>query len=39
MFVVSSMIGTMVMARAVDDPRLSKALREAALKHLSEVGK
>ncbi len=38
MFVVSSMIGTMVMARAVDDPRLSKALREAALKHLSEVG-
>lgn len=39
MFMVSSMIGTMVMARAVDDPRLSEALREAALKHFSEVGK
>lgn len=39
MFMVSSMIGTMVMARAVDDPRLSAALREAALKHFSEVGK
>jgi AcrR family transcriptional regulator len=38
MFMVSSMIGTMVMARAVDDPRLSKALREATLKHFSEVG-
>lgn len=39
MFMVCSMIGTMVMARAVDDPRLSKALREAALKHFSEAGK
>jgi len=39
MFMVSSMIGTMVMARAVDDPRLSKALREATLNHFSEVGK
>ncbi|MEO6921295.1 MAG: TetR/AcrR family transcriptional regulator [Collimonas sp.] len=39
MFMVSSMIGTMVMARAVDDPRLSAALREATLKHFSEVGK
>ncbi|AEK63515.1 TetR/AcrR family transcriptional regulator [Collimonas fungivorans] len=39
MFMVSSMVGTMVMARAVDDPRLSAALREAALKHFSEVGK
>lgn len=39
LFIVSSMIGTMVMARAVDDPRLSDALREAALKHFSEVGK
>lgn len=38
MFMVSSMIGTMVVARAVDDPRLSKALREATLKHFSEVG-
>jgi TetR/AcrR family transcriptional repressor of nem operon len=39
MFMVSSMVGTMVMARAVDDPRLSAELREAALKHFSEAGK
>jgi hypothetical protein len=39
MFMVTSMVGTMVMARAVDDPRLSAALREAALKHFSEAGK
>ena len=39
MFMVSSMIGTMVLARAVDDPKLSEALREAALKNFSEVGK
>ncbi|WP_243318568.1 TetR/AcrR family transcriptional regulator [Geothrix paludis] len=39
MFMVSSLVGTMVVARAVDDPRLSKALREAALKHFSEIGK
>jgi TetR/AcrR family transcriptional repressor of nem operon len=38
MFMVTSMIGTMVMARAVDDPRLSKALRDAALNHFSDVG-
>jgi len=39
MFMVTSMVGTMIMARAVDDPRLSAALREAALKHFSEAGK
>ena len=39
MFMVSSMIGTMVVARAVDDPRLSKLFCEAALQHFSEVGK
>lgn len=39
MFMVSSMIGAMMMARAVDDPKLSEALRKAALKHLSGVGK
>jgi TetR/AcrR family transcriptional repressor of nem operon len=39
MFMVSAMIGTMVMARAVDDPGLSAALREAALKHFSAPGK
>lgn len=34
-FMVSSMIGAMVMARAVDDPALSRTLRESALKYLS----
>lgn len=32
---VSTMVGALVLARAVDDARLSAALREAALKHLS----
>ena len=32
---VSTMVGALVLARAVDDARLSDALREAALKHLS----
>jgi len=32
---VATMVGTLVLARAVDDPRLSDALRKAALKHLS----
>ena len=31
---VSTMVGTLVLARAVDDPRLSDALREAALNQL-----
>jgi len=31
---VATMVGAVVLARAVDDPRLSDALREAALKHL-----
>ena len=39
MFMVCSMIGTMVMARAVDDPRLSKALREATFEHFAEACK
>ncbi len=38
MFMVSAMIGTMVMARAVDDARLADALREAALQHFSGAG-
>jgi hypothetical protein len=29
------MVGALLLARAVDDARLSDALREAALKHLS----
>lgn len=30
---VSTMVGTLMLARAVDDPELSTALRQAALKH------
>jgi TetR/AcrR family transcriptional regulator, transcriptional repressor for nem operon len=32
---VAAMVGTLVLARAVDDPRLSDALRGAALRHFS----
>jgi hypothetical protein len=32
---VAALVGTLVLARAVDDPRLSDALRAAALEHLS----
>src|SRR5215207_1704263 len=35
---VSTLIGALVLARAVDDPRLADALREAALKHLVPAG-
>jgi AcrR family transcriptional regulator len=35
---VSTMIGALVLARAVDDPRLSDALRESALQHLTPKG-
>ena len=35
---VSTMLGALVLARAVDDPKLSNALREAALKHLTPTG-
>lgn len=35
MTMVAAMIGTMVLARAVDDPGLSAALRSATLKHFS----
>ena len=31
---VATMVGTLMLARAVDDPKLSDALRKAALKHL-----
>jgi TetR/AcrR family transcriptional repressor of nem operon len=34
---VSTMVGALVLARAVDDPRLSDALRQAALKHFSRT--
>jgi TetR/AcrR family transcriptional regulator, transcriptional repressor for nem operon len=32
---VATMVGALVLSRAVDDPRLSEALRAAALKHLT----
>lgn len=32
---VATMVGTLLLARAVDDPKLSDALRDAALKHLA----
>ena len=31
---VATMVGALVLARAVDDPKLSKALRDATVKHL-----
>jgi AcrR family transcriptional regulator len=31
--IVAAMVGTLMLARAVDDPKLSAALREATLKH------
>jgi TetR/AcrR family transcriptional regulator, transcriptional repressor for nem operon len=35
---VATMVGALVLARAVDDPQLSDAVREAALKHLTPTG-
>jgi AcrR family transcriptional regulator len=35
---VATMVGALLLARAVDDPRLSDALREAALHHLVPAG-
>jgi hypothetical protein len=32
---VATMVGALVLARAVDDPKLRDALREAALNHLA----
>jgi AcrR family transcriptional regulator len=32
---VATMVGTLLLARAVDDPRLSDTLRDAALKHFT----
>jgi AcrR family transcriptional regulator len=33
--ILATMVGALTLARAVDDPKLSDALREAALKHLA----
>ena len=35
---VATMVGALLLARAVDDPSLSDGLREAALKHLTPAG-
>jgi AcrR family transcriptional regulator len=35
---VATMVGALLLARAVDDPKLSDALREAALEHLTPTG-
>jgi TetR/AcrR family transcriptional repressor of nem operon len=35
---LSTALGALVLARAVDDPKLSNALREAALNHLTPTG-
>lgn len=35
LFAIATMVGALVLARAVDDPRLSDGLREAALKYLA----
>ena len=35
---LSTAVGALVLARAVDDPKLSNALREAALNHLTPAG-
>ena len=38
LFTVATMVGALVLARAVDEPRLSDGLRKAALKHLAPTG-
>jgi AcrR family transcriptional regulator len=35
---VATMVGALVLARAVDDPKLSKALRDASVKHFDPAG-
>ncbi len=35
---VATMVGALVLARAVDDPELSEALREASVKHFDSTG-
>jgi len=35
---VATMVGALVLARAVDDPKLSKALREASVKYFDSTG-
>ena len=35
---MATMVGALVLARAVDDPKLSDALREASVKHFDATG-
>jgi TetR/AcrR family transcriptional repressor of nem operon len=35
---MATALGALVLARAVDDPKLSDAVRNAALKHLTPTG-
>jgi TetR/AcrR family transcriptional repressor of nem operon len=35
---VATMVGALVLARAVDDPKLSEALRKASVKHFDSTG-
>ena len=35
---ISTMVGALLLARAVDEPGLSDGLRKAALKHLTAAG-
>src|SRR5438093_899141 len=35
---VATMVGALMLARAVDDPKLSEALRQASLKHFDRTG-
>jgi TetR/AcrR family transcriptional regulator, transcriptional repressor for nem operon len=37
--IISTMVGAMLLARAVDEPGLSDSLRKAALKHLTSIGR
>jgi hypothetical protein len=35
---VATMVGALVLARAVDDPKLSEALRDASVRHFDPTG-
>jgi hypothetical protein len=35
---VATAVGALILARAVDDPKLSDAVRDAALNHLTRTG-
>jgi hypothetical protein len=35
---IATMVGALLLSRAVDEPALSDGLREAALKHLTPAG-